>query len=218
MIVGNSLKKIYWKGMLVFGGNGVGDENVEIPPYEIVEPTEPPTTEEPSEEPTETPTDTPTDTPTETPTATPTDTPTTQPEVKSYSNVSFNFNIMNRESNREIDAMIINICKQGISDPILSKYMQKDERLDTVLHSGDIGPIDIDNIDNYYFKIQAFMDNDRGWYDMRCLRNGNIWIEDGQIPLIRVFPRLADNTTQYNSTGVYFTNGRGKWHWTIAYD
>ena len=67
MIVGNSLKKIYWKGMLVFGGNGVGDENVEIPPYEIVEPTEPPTTDEPSEEPTETPTDTPTNTPTDEP-------------------------------------------------------------------------------------------------------------------------------------------------------
>ena len=67
MIVGNSLKKIYWKGMLVFGGNGVGDENVEIPPYEIVEPTEPPTTEEPSVEPTETPTETPTDTPTDEP-------------------------------------------------------------------------------------------------------------------------------------------------------
>ena len=206
MIVGNSLKKIYWKGMLVFGGNGVGDENVEIPPYDIVEPTEPPTTDEPSEEPTETPTDT------------PTDTPTTQPEVKSYSNVSFNFNIMNRESNREIGGMIINICKQGISDPILSKYMQKDEKVDTVLHSGDIGPIDIDNIDNYYFKIQDFMGNDSGWYDMRCLRNGNIWIEDGQIPLIKVFPRLADNTTQYSSTGVYFTNGTGKWHWTITYD
>lgn len=67
MIVGNSLEKIYWKGMLVFGGNGVGDENVEIPPYEIVEPTEPPTTEEPSEEPTNPPT---TEEPSEEPTVT----------------------------------------------------------------------------------------------------------------------------------------------------
>lgn len=75
MIVGNSLDKIYWKGMLVFGGNGVGDENVEIPPYEIVEPTEPPTTEEPTEEPTNPPT-----------TEEPTNPPTTDEPISYYNN------------------------------------------------------------------------------------------------------------------------------------